>query len=97
MQCVARGGRDRARCRRKVASTGGIEWAEICFMGDEGNDLPAMEITGFSAAPANAIAAVIAKADFVSTMPGGNGAVRELIDALLQARGLSALEVFSRS
>jgi 3-deoxy-D-manno-octulosonate 8-phosphate phosphatase (KDO 8-P phosphatase) len=94
---VAKGRRDKAKAIQEFAAAAQIELSDICFMGDDVNDLPAMEITGFSAAPANAIPAVIAKADFVSTKPGGNGAVRELVDALLQARGLSALEAFSRA
>jgi 3-deoxy-D-manno-octulosonate 8-phosphate phosphatase (KDO 8-P phosphatase) len=97
IQHVVKGCRDKARALQEFAAAAGIELAAICFMGDDINDLPAMKIAGFSAAPANAIPSVIAQADFVSKKPGGNGAVRELIDAFLQARGLSALEVLSRS
>ena len=66
-------------------------------MGDDVNDLPAMRIAGFSAAPANAARDVLAEADFIAKSPGGNGAVRELIEALLAARGLRAQEVYSRA
>jgi 3-deoxy-D-manno-octulosonate 8-phosphate phosphatase (KDO 8-P phosphatase) len=96
IQHVVKGCRDKATAVREFAASVQIELADVCFMGDDVNDLPAMEITGLCAAPANAIPAVIAQADFVSTKPGGNGAVRELVDALLHARGLSALEVFRR-
>ena len=61
------------------------------------NDLAAMEIAGFSAAPANAAREILARVDFIAKNNGGNGAVRELVDALLAARGLSAQEVFTRS
>jgi 3-deoxy-D-manno-octulosonate 8-phosphate phosphatase (KDO 8-P phosphatase) len=97
IQYVVKGCRDKARALQEFAAAAGIELAATCFMGDDINDLPAMKIAGFSAAPANAIPSVLAQADFVSIKPGGNGAVRELIDASLQARGLSALEVLSRS
>jgi 3-deoxy-D-manno-octulosonate 8-phosphate phosphatase (KDO 8-P phosphatase) len=70
--------------------------AEICYMGDDVNDLPAMQIAGFSAAPANAAQDVLVRADFIATSTGGNGAVRELMEALLAARGLSAQDVFTR-
>ena len=65
-------------------------------MGDDVNDLPAMQIAGFSAAPANAARDVLAYAAFVAKSTGGNGAVRELIEILLSARGLSAMEVFTK-
>jgi 3-deoxy-D-manno-octulosonate 8-phosphate phosphatase (KDO 8-P phosphatase) len=97
IQHVAKGCRDKAQALRKFAAAAGIELSDICFMGDDVNDLPAMEIAGFSAAPSNALPGIIVRADFVSTKPGGNGAVRELVEAILRARGLSALEVFNRS
>ncbi len=73
----------------------GIDLTQICFMGDDVNDLPAMRIAGCAAAPANASKDVLAQADFIAKKCGGNGAVRELIDALLSARGLRAEEVFN--
>jgi 3-deoxy-D-manno-octulosonate 8-phosphate phosphatase (KDO 8-P phosphatase) len=93
---VIKGCRDKATALREIATSAGIELAEICYMGDDVNDLPAMQIAGFSAAPASAVSDVLAQAKFVARNTGGNGAVRELIEALLAARGLRAQEVFSR-
>jgi 3-deoxy-D-manno-octulosonate 8-phosphate phosphatase (KDO 8-P phosphatase) len=81
---------------RDFASAAGVSLAEICFIGDDVNDLPAMEISGFSAAPANAAAVVLERVNFVTKAAGGNGAVRELVDALLAARHLSPQKVFAR-
>jgi 3-deoxy-D-manno-octulosonate 8-phosphate phosphatase (KDO 8-P phosphatase) len=92
---VMKGCRDKASALREFAAAAGIELADICFIGDDVNDLPAMRIAGFAAAPADASGEVLAQADFVAKNCGGNGAVRELIDALLAARGLSAEEVFN--
>src|SRR5258708_4290050 len=94
IQHVVKGCRDNASALREFAAAVGIELAEICFMGDDVNDLPAMRIAGFAAAPANACSDVLAQANFIAKSGGGNGAVRELIDALLAARGLRAEEVF---
>ena len=88
--------RDKAAALREFASAAGIELADVCYMGDDVNDLPAMQIAGLSAAPANAARDVVANADFVAKQAGGNGAVRELVEALLSARGLVLHEVFSR-
>ncbi len=93
---VVKGCRDKAAALREFAAASGVSLAEICFIGDDINDLPAMAIAGLSAAPANAAPVVLARASFVAKAPGGNGAVRELIDALLAARGLNAQEVFAR-
>ena len=94
---IVKGCRDKATALREFAAASGIELAEICYMGDDVNDLPAMQIAGFSAAPANAARDVLARADFIAKCAGGNGAVRELIEALLAARGLSVQEVFTRA
>ncbi len=92
---VVKGCRDKAAALREYATSADIDLSQICFMGDDVNDLPAMRIAGFAAAPANASRDVLAEADFVSQKNGGNGAVRELVDALLSARGLRAEEVFN--
>ncbi len=93
---VIKGSRDKATALREIAASAGIELVEICYMGDDVNDLAAMQIAGFSAAPANAARDVLAHADFISKSHGGNGAVRELVEELLAARGLRAHEVFNR-
>ena len=93
---VAKGCRDKATALRNFAANAHIDLAEICFMGDDVNDLAAMQIAGLSAAPANAARVVLEQVDFVSKSTGGNGAVRELMEALLAARGLSALDVFAK-
>jgi|SRR5581483_10535320 len=93
---VAKGCRDKAAALREFAAAVGVKLTEICFMGDDVNDLPAMAIAGLAAAPSNAASVVLAYASFIAKAPGGNGAVRELIDALLAARGLSPQEIFTR-
>ncbi|HEV2274934.1 MAG TPA: HAD hydrolase family protein [Acidobacteriaceae bacterium] len=83
-------------CAQKDAALRGfaerhqLALAEICFMGDDVNDLPALAIAGVSAAPADARPAVLSQVSFVSRNKGGNGAVRELVDALLAARSQGA-------
>jgi 3-deoxy-D-manno-octulosonate 8-phosphate phosphatase KdsC-like HAD superfamily phosphatase len=82
---------------REYAASAGIDLVEVCYMGDDVNDLPAMRIAGFSAAPANAAREVLSNVNFVAKALGGNGAVRELVEELLTARGLRAAEVFAKS
>lgn len=78
--------KDKAESLRRFADRNALELEEICFMGDDVNDLPALAIAGLAAAPADARPEVLAKAAFVAKRGGGNGAVRELVDAVLQAR-----------
>ena len=94
---VVKGCRDKATAVRDFATSVGVDLSEICYMGDDINDLPAMQIAGYCAAPSNAVREVLARVDFIAKGLGGNGAVRELMDAILAARGLHALEVISRA
>jgi 3-deoxy-D-manno-octulosonate 8-phosphate phosphatase (KDO 8-P phosphatase) len=78
--------KDKAAALRRFAETAGLALSEICFMGDDINDLGAMKLAGVAAAPANAQPAVRRCASFISANNGGNGAVRELVEAVLAAR-----------
>ncbi len=60
---------------------------EVCYMGDELLDLPLLERVGFSVAVSNAISDVKKNVDYVTKAPGGQGAVREVIDLILDKTG----------
>jgi 3-deoxy-D-manno-octulosonate 8-phosphate phosphatase (KDO 8-P phosphatase) len=80
---VYQGCKDKARALRSLAEHHQLRLEDICFMGDDINDLSALEIAGLAAAPANARPAVLEKCQFITKATAGNGAVRELIDHLL--------------
>jgi 3-deoxy-D-manno-octulosonate 8-phosphate phosphatase (KDO 8-P phosphatase) len=91
---VAKGVRDKATALKEFATRNDLDLSEICFMGDDVNDLSAIKIAGYSAAPANANSEVLRQVNFVCKKDGGHGAVRELVDALLSARGLDPEATF---
>ena len=94
---VVKGTRDKAGALREFTAKFNIPLEHTCFFGDDVNDLFAMEIAGLCACPANAAAEVrdhVALHGFLSTQPGGRGAVRDLTDALLRARNLRGRDVF---
>ncbi|HSR49871.1 MAG TPA: HAD hydrolase family protein [Acidobacteriota bacterium] len=64
----------------------GLEPDQAAAMGDDVLDLPVLNHAGFSAAPADAVEEVRSQVDWVSSNPGGFGAVRELIDYILSHR-----------
>jgi len=84
---ITKGCKDKAAALRAFAERRGLRLEEICFMGDDVNDLAAMDLAGLSAAPADARSAALRQADIVTHAPGGNGAVRELIDMILSGAG----------
>lgn len=73
----------------------GLDDSQIAYMGDDVIDVPVMRRVGFAAAPPDSLPEVLAVVDYVSTRPGGRGAVRELCDLILRGRGVWG-EIVSR-
>jgi 3-deoxy-D-manno-octulosonate 8-phosphate phosphatase (KDO 8-P phosphatase) len=65
----------------------GISLAECAYVGDDLADLPVLRAVGLPIAVPNAVAEVKAAARIVTKMRGGEGAVREVVELLLKARG----------
>ena len=61
---------------------------EIAYIGDDILDLPIMMQVGFTGAVANAVTEVKTRCCVVSDFNGGEGAVREIIEFILKAKGL---------
>ena len=59
----------------------------VAYIGDDLPDLPAIIFAGFGVAVANAADEVKVSADYVTTKPGGSGAVREVIEYILKNAG----------
>jgi len=69
----------------------GIPDAEVAYMGDDVNDLPLLAKVGLSACPADARPEVRERVHFVAASPGGRGAVRELCELVLRAKGIATV------
>jgi YrbI family 3-deoxy-D-manno-octulosonate 8-phosphate phosphatase len=67
----------------------GLTLAQVAYIGDDVNDFEVLKAVGFSAAPADAMPVVIDVVHYVCAKKGGEGAVRELADLILAARGKS--------
>jgi 3-deoxy-D-manno-octulosonate 8-phosphate phosphatase (KDO 8-P phosphatase) len=71
---------------RDLLAEHGIDPSEAAYMGDEPSDIAGMDEVGLATAPADAVAEVRERANWVSEAIGGFGAVRELCDAICQAK-----------
>ncbi|EMS80121.1 MULTISPECIES: KdsC family phosphatase [Desulfotignum] len=80
----------------QMAQQTGIHPSAMAFMGDDLIDLPAMARAGVAIAVADAVDEVKNRADIITMAVGGQGAVREICDAILKAAGLweNALKPF---
>jgi len=84
---VLEGHEQKAAPLRSLIEALGLSSCQVCFMGDDLADLPALVIAGLAACPADAATEVKERAHWISHAPGGRGAVRELIELILKSQG----------
>jgi len=70
-----------------MAARRGIALDEIAYVGDDVVDLEAVGAVGLGVAVADACSDLMAVARCVTSAPGGGGAIREVVEAILRARG----------
>ncbi len=80
------GAQDKDFALRQMAAQAGVKLSEILYVGDDVNDLPAINIAGVSACPMDAVESVRKKAVLVLNSRGGHGVVREVCDLLLSEK-----------
>lgn len=77
---------DKGKVLQQLLARLGLEAKEAAFMGDDLIDLPAMRRVGFAIAPANARPVVKENAHYTTVAAGGHGAVREVIEFILESQ-----------
>lgn len=82
------GRENKIKAVQEIAGNEQICLEEIAYIGDDINDLPVFRSVGVKFAVANAREEVKEKADFITKNKGGEGAVREVIELILKAKGL---------
>jgi 3-deoxy-D-manno-octulosonate 8-phosphate phosphatase (KDO 8-P phosphatase) len=84
---IYKGCHDKGGAIREFADRHRLQLSEVCFVGDDTIDIPAMKIVGVAVAPADAQAAAKSVAQWVTHQNGGNGAIREVLEAILGMNG----------
>ncbi|MFQ5428314.1 MAG: KdsC family phosphatase [Thermodesulfobacteriota bacterium] len=82
------GSRDKRACFNKILDKEGLKPHETAFVGDDLVDIPVLTRAGFSASVPGGVPEVRDRVDYVTVAPGGRGAVREICELMLKARGL---------
>lgn len=78
------GVKDKLTMVKKICADRNISLDEVAYVGDDINDLELLRAVGFSASVPNATQTVRDAVDYVTERAGGNGAVREVIDYILE-------------
>lgn len=71
----------------EILKDSGLTGESVAFIGDDFTDVPLFNRSGLACAVANARPEVKQHAHYVTTQAGGHGAVREVAEIILKARG----------
>lgn len=84
---LIQGRTDKLMALQELASQLGFAANQVCYMGDDDIDAPAIDWAGIGVAPETSMPAALKVADLVPARPAGLGAVREVCEHILAPRG----------
>lgn len=87
MSFLVQGCVDKENAFAETLAQAGVTKEEVAFIGDDLNDIPLMVQSGLGVAVADAAPETRAQAHYVTTVVGGYGAVREVVELILKAQG----------
>ena len=87
VEILVQGSKDKAADFEKILERTSLEAFQVAYMGDDLPDIPVLKRAGFSAAPGNAPRPVRECVHYVTSKNGGEGAVREVVDLMLEVCG----------
>ena len=78
------GCKDKLAAVTRICSEKGIDLKNVCYIGDDINDIELIKAAGLGCAPADAMEQVRKSADYVTKAKGGEGVIREVVELLLK-------------
>lgn len=84
---VYQGVKNKVEILEKILDTEKLKFENVCYIGDDINDLGALNIVGFSACPKDSVPEILSAVDYVSICNGGAGAVRNIITYIMARQG----------
>lgn len=80
------GDKDKVAVVEGILKQTGLDWTEVCYVGDDIVDLGVLKRVGVAVVVTNGIREAKAAADYVTKHAGGHGAVREVVELILKAQ-----------
>lgn len=87
MSFIYQGCTDKQKAFLDTLAQAGVTTAEVAFVGDDLNDIPLMLQSGLGVAVADAAFETREHAHYVTSAPGGRGAIREVVELILKSQG----------
>ena len=87
MTYLRQGCDDKIAAFEEILADAQLTRQEVAYIGDDLTDIPLMLTVELGVAVADAAPETVERADYVTNAPGGNGAVREVIELILKSQG----------
>ncbi len=84
---ISQGSGSKVVAIEEILQKEGVDWSEVCYVGDDIVDLGSLQRAGVGVAPFNACCEAKRAACYVTHRGGGHGAVREVVEMILSAQG----------
>ena len=76
--------KDKLKFLEAYVEQNNLRWGQILFMGDDLPDIPILEKVGLPCCPADAVIEVRKISKYISSVNGGKGCVRDVIEKVLK-------------
>jgi YrbI family 3-deoxy-D-manno-octulosonate 8-phosphate phosphatase len=86
VEIVRQTAEDKLPVAQEILGQLGLQPDQTCYIGDDLPDVPVMRNVALAVAVADASTEARAAAHYVTSLPGGTGAVRETIEMILKAQ-----------
>jgi YrbI family 3-deoxy-D-manno-octulosonate 8-phosphate phosphatase len=86
IELIRQGISDKLATAKQILDELGLKRQQVCYLGDDLPDLPVIRAVGLGVAVADGCMEVRQAAYYVTTAPGGGGAVRETVEMILRAQ-----------
>ena len=74
---------EKLNCLKQILQSYKLNLTEVAYIGDDLNDKECLEVCGLTGCPADAVFAIRQCVDYICSNKGGNGAVREFIEYII--------------
>ena len=81
---------DKTTAIREFVADYGVDLENVIYMGDDIPDLECMRLVGVPVCPSDAAMEVVEASRYISEFNGGHGAVRDIIEQVMRAKGVWA-------
>ena len=83
---LAQGDTGKVAAVESILRETGLNWADLCYVGDDIVDIGVLKRAGFAVAVGDGVPEAKAVADYITKNCGGHGAIREIVEMILKAQ-----------